>query len=254
MSEIPILQRLWRQILIGITTADLARAQRFGEDERVIEDLLELGRIHSDQGQWDVAERLTEDARRRAVARGNEFQVAHADFQLGCAFEVRGDFDSARAAFEAATPPLRRLGDSQVLADTLLKLGFIYDKLGRGPDAVALWRESVEQARAGHHAHTLAIALSNLGNVYFRDRHYEEARRHWREAADLSERTRDYERVANTKFFLGLASRNLGQLDTARRFLSESKALYRRLGRVDLSDRSDGYLAELGGDLAPPAH
>jgi tetratricopeptide (TPR) repeat protein len=248
------LKRILRRFHLVLMLADLARVRVLRDHQAVIEDLLEIGRIHGDDGQLNKAEQRTQQARQKAVALRNEFVIAHADFQLGCVFKERKDYAQARAAFEAALPALRRRGRPEQVFDTLLNLGVVSDELGRADEAAVFWREAAAIAKAGEDGRRLALASFNLGSIAFRQRRYEEAARYWNEATQLARRARDIEKVAKASFFLGVASRNLGQLDRARELIGESGSLYRRLGRTELAARATAYLLDLESYPGAPHH
>jgi hypothetical protein len=54
-------------------------------------------------------------------------------------------------------------------------------------------------------------------------------------------------------FFLGIVHRRMGEKAAARQLLSESAALYRRIGAQELASKSEGQLADLEAEITDPA-
>jgi tetratricopeptide (TPR) repeat protein len=222
--------------------ANLRLARALRNESAAIEGLLELGRLHTDIAHWDEAERTTREAREKAKALSDQFRIAQCDYQLGCVFMARKEFEQARAAFEATVRAAKVHGKAGLLAAALLNRGSAEDELGRFEDAVASWEQTVSVAKLSGDTRRNTMALMNLGNAVYREKRYDDAIRYWHLALDQSIHLADQGHVASATFSLALAAHQLGRDDEARRLLTESRALFRRIGRPDLEARSNDLL------------
>lgn len=222
---------------------DLARARAFGNQESVVEDLLEIGRLQGEAGRLNDAERWLKEASTRAHELGHEFLIAHSDLQVGALFLQRDQFEEARLMLEGAVGRLlQQSAPKHFLTDALLRLAVANDKLGFTDDAVNCLKQAAQVAESDNDGRRKSFALIDLGGLAYRQKHYQEAERYWRAALDLCRRRRDLPNTAKVTFFLGVASSRLGRIDEGRRLVEESRDLYKRLGRQDFVTRSEEWL------------
>jgi tetratricopeptide (TPR) repeat protein len=112
------------------------------------------GILAAEQGDFDAARVLFEDALARTRALGIREREARIVSNLGVLAVYRGDFATAIALYAEATAIARELGDERAVSLYTQNLGIVHDEVGNVDEAIALLRESVEIARrVGEPAH-----------------------------------------------------------------------------------------------------
>jgi tetratricopeptide (TPR) repeat protein len=169
---------------------------------------------------------------------------------------VMGQFDRAVEVQERQVEIRRRYGDRQRLGAALNNLGDFYSELGRNDDAervlveaidelrsagnygVSLsmstlasgrfnqrqydqaardFSESLEEARRADHAYSIAVAMDGLGRSLLASGQTKAAKTHLIEARERFEELTIAPGIVNCAIFLGVAERNLGDLQAAAR-------------------------------------
>jgi tetratricopeptide (TPR) repeat protein len=244
------LKHFWRRFQTIAWRVDIVRAQASGDDEAVVEDMVEISRLANDDDRWSDAQRYSREAKQKAKNLGNSSLQARADFQLALALIGTGDYVEALTTFENAMPELRRGGDPAPLAAGLLNVGLVNNRLGRTNEAAAVWREAATVARSAGDESRLCAALIDLGSLCFGEGQYKAASEHWSEALNIARQLKDSMRMAKATYCLGVVAFRESRFAEADEFLTESRALHQRLGRSDLAARADEYLARLPRDGA----
>lgn len=251
---------------LGHLEEGLAFAERSGIRELEVEALYRLGCFHASDPRTAV--RFLEPALRLARDLGYELVEMRALHYLGNAYDDLALKQEALRSYEKALEIAGRLGDSLLAATTLNNMGLLYDDLGDTERAISSYEEALavrgtadddfhatvlnNQARAlekvdpararelygrtlelGRKSgarHLQAAALNNLALLDLGGREPASALRRSQEALRLAAGHRDVE--IDVRRALGLAHRELGHLEPARRELKAA---------LDLSrERQDG--------------
>ncbi|MDA0168259.1 tetratricopeptide repeat protein [Solirubrobacter taibaiensis] len=105
------------------------------------------GILAAEQGDFDAARVLFEEA----LARTRELNIREREARivsnLGVLAVYRGDFEMAIALYADATDIARELDDERAVSLYTQNLGIVHDEVGNVPEAIALLEESVEIAR-----------------------------------------------------------------------------------------------------------
>ncbi|MDE3075407.1 MAG: tetratricopeptide repeat protein, partial [Chloroflexota bacterium] len=114
---------------------------------------------------------------------------------------------------------------------------------GRHLEAVAIAREELEQGRASPREEALlhrsaGTALRSLGR-------YDDAEQHFMHALHGLEALHEWAEAAYVKRHIGIISYQQGEWDKAERFLSESVAMLRQVGRLDYLPSALNHLANV---------
>lgn len=152
--------------------------------------LLGLSTLASIRGDYALAERQAEQARRVAVAQGHLHNLQTADFQLSSVAYARGLYGRARQFAAAAYATCQQSGDSWFEAYCLVALG------------------------------KAELALEN----------YDPARQHFGNAFELREAFADRQGMALSLSWLGEVALREGKAAESQTLLERSLALYRKIG------------------------
>ncbi len=215
-------------------------------------DLFSVGYTHHDLG---VALRRSGDLAasefhfQQALARfeqvGDFGRASHTLNSLGVGLHLQGKYEEALQVYTQAQDKAQQAGMLRTITTILIGKGDVYRDLGRYADAAGAYdeaRQLVEQAEAPILVLYLLIAqgsLYRLRNDMLRAaallrRAYEEAR----------ERNAEYEK-AQASLQLGILHYEQGNLPAARGYLSESRAIFQRIGTRHELARVHLHLARL---------
>jgi len=239
-----------RRIQTIALRVDIARATALGEDDAIVEDMIEISRLANDEERWPDAQSYSREAEQKAKTLGNASLRARANFQLGLALIGIGDYAEALAQFESALSELRRSHDSRPLVAGLINMGLVNDRLGRPREAEAVWQEAVTVAQSSGDRSRLCMALIDLGSLYFGERQYGAASEHWSRALSLARELKDTVRTAKVTYCLGAMALRENRFTQAEQLLTESRTLHQQLGRPDLASLAEEQLVSLRKDHA----
>jgi len=149
----------------GEVAALLARAGRAPPDVRA-KALDRAGWLAQQQGDYDEAEGLNEQALALRRELGDEAGIASVLSSLGILAGMRGDYVRAWAVLEECLALTRTLGDRQRVAGALMNLGITARRLGEFDRAVDLYEECLPLGRDAGDMLLVANTLLNLGNLH----------------------------------------------------------------------------------------
>lgn len=163
----------------------------------------------------------------------------------GHAYETIGDFERARADYERALDAAQRAHASRAAWQAFIDLGFLwasrdYTRAGE------YFQAALTLARTLNDAPTLAHTLNRIGNWYVNLDQPEPALRYHQEALEIFRDAEDQNGIAETLDLLGLTNEIAGNLLQAYADLSESVALFRKLGNQPQLISSLAELSSLG--------
>jgi tetratricopeptide (TPR) repeat protein len=113
-------------------------------------------------GDFETAQRRTEEALSLAESLQDAWDIAHARFLLGFAAAEKGDFDAARWPLEESLRLFRELGDENFLGIVTYNLSWTYDELGEFEQAHRLNEENLRRAETLGDERLRFFALSSL--------------------------------------------------------------------------------------------
>ena len=141
----------------------------------------------------------------------------------------QGDYEQAQALSEQAAAVQRESGDKFGVAWSLYTLGALQFERGKYEDASALHRESLALAQEIGHNWGTAAVLNGLGYGALRQGKLEQAEPLLEESLAISRRIGDLRGIANVLLNLGMLKHQQGQPDNATMLLEESLAISREL-------------------------
>ncbi|HEY3365908.1 MAG TPA: tetratricopeptide repeat protein [Symbiobacteriaceae bacterium] len=164
----------------------------------------------------------------------------------------QGDYDEAGALCQEALGIARELGDERVSAEMLDTLGAVALEQGDTERALALFEESQTRWRDLDDQGSLASTLNNLATLLGRQGEYSRAVTLFDEALSLGLRLGDRQQVAWVLNNLGFMLIDRDDHERARALLEEALTISRQLGDkrgVARSLQGRGTLAGLQGDF-----
>ena len=221
----------------------LAWSRLTGDEDGIVDGLLELGLISAIFARIDESERAYEEARQRAVRVGYGLGIERGTHGAGTAALHRGDFDKALKVLEPELLRFRQSTDRFWAADYFIKLGIAREKLDRLDAAAAAYSEAEMVASKTRNWRQRASALHNLGGIRFKQEQYEEALRHWKVALSLYEQHHNGQRVAEMQYLVAHAAGWLGLHEEAHDLLAASVDSFKRIGDHEMAKRSAALLA-----------
>lgn len=189
-----------------------------------------LGNLIREQGDYERAEALHEEARVLYEETGKEGGVAWSLGFLGLVARYRCEYDEAAALYERSLAVFRRLGNARGAAFALFWLGSIERTRGGYAKAVAALEEGLELFRLSGEVWGVAAVLTVLGSVRRSLGDYDEAGTLIEESLGMARELGDRKMVSVALNELGAMMRDLGEPHRAVDLLKESLGLCLELG------------------------
>jgi tetratricopeptide (TPR) repeat protein len=195
--------------------------------------LRELGAIHRDWGNWDLAEKYFKDALAIAQKEDNKSGIATSLGMLGDIERNRGNWDEAEKLFRQSLALRTELGERQGMATSWASLGDIERNRGNWDEAEKLFRQHLEMMTELGDRSGITYSWGLLGDIERNRGNWDEAEKLYRQALEMMTELGDRSGMTYSWGALGHIERNRGNWDEAER-------LYRQCLEVEteLGDRS----------------
>ena len=200
-------------------TAALATAEALGDASLVAyaNNVMAIG--HWQRGLLEEAERLYGAAYGAARQASDTRLAAMVDQNLGIIANMRGDLPRALRHYEASLAGYRELGLDDFIGKLLANMGLAYEDLERWEEAERIYQESLAICAACGDVSTALMVEGNRAESQIARGMFAEARlvceRVLRRALALN----DARAVAESQKHLGVVAREVGQLESAERYL-----------------------------------
>lgn len=189
-------------------------------------------------GQYEEAERLSQESLELAERLGNDRELAYASLVKGFSFYSRGQFEAASACYRRALEVRERLGDLSGIGAVLQNLGNVFIDQGRYDEAEEQYRQCLAlREKTGDVAGT-ANVYNQLGNVCAGKGDYVGASAYYAKCRDL------FERLGN-RFGLAVTLNNLGQTHIEQNLFKEAGEFLRQAEPLALALNADDLLVDV---------
>jgi CHAT domain-containing protein/tetratricopeptide (TPR) repeat protein len=212
--------------------------------------LINLGNAYGSLGERQKALQNYEKALDLARSTGDRKHEATALNNLGDTYYSLGDWEAALRYFQSALDFVPVLKDRQSEARSLNNLGLVYLRLGRYEEAGRALDQAGEISRESQDRETETTALIHKAELLRRGQRPDEAFEIGLQALSLASGIWTAE--ADARQLLGIASREMGDLRTARKELKQAVDLARSRGDIDREAYymlSQARTERAGGDL-----
>jgi diguanylate cyclase (GGDEF)-like protein len=141
-------------------------AHEMHDDQRTLHAMLWLARIYTNTGNLDRSAEQLEEARRLALALGDEAALVEVEGCLSDIADRRGDHAAERRASLSALEHARRAGSNKWLAHALVNLGDSYLKTHDYAESLKYSKQAVPIVAGLHESGDEPIVLFNEGLAY----------------------------------------------------------------------------------------
>ncbi len=201
--------------------------------------------IHREQGRYDQARAILQDAIADSRTNGSLEGEARALHSLGNTFWSMAEYNRARACYEQGRRLYEQLGLSLAASTLTGNIGVVHWRLGQHQDALAHYRVALEATRITGDIARTAIWLGNIGLVYVDLADDEQALAYIDEALQTHDQLgRNYYKI---ELLLGKVALFLrrGETETAARYLQQATELSYLLGNPTYLHDCDLWQARL---------
>ncbi|MEG4070755.1 tetratricopeptide repeat protein [Microcoleus sp. Pol11C2] len=195
--------------------------------------LINLGAIHRDLGNWDLAEKSFKEALAIAEKEDNKRHIATSLGMLGEIERNRGNWDEAEKLYRQSLALRTELGDRQGMASSWGLLGNIERNRGNWDEAEKLYRQSLALRTELGDRQGMATSWGALGDIERNRGNWDEAEKLYRQSLALRTELGDRQGMATSWGVLGDIERTRGNWDEAEKLYRQSLEL-----RTELGDRS----------------
>jgi len=194
-----------------------------------------LGVLANTQGQYELAEELGEQLRRRTVERDDDLNLQVAYYTMASSAAARGEYVQAQEYAEQAYAVSRRAGSRWFQAYVLLELGHLARIRGDLDQARRNYEESLAIRQEFDDPEGVALSLNYLGDTARHRGDLDEARRLHRESLSIYEKIGDQGGLARCLNGLAMDAKVRGDYDEARDYLRQALAITHEMSYVPLT-------------------
>ncbi|MGQ9591193.1 MAG: tetratricopeptide repeat protein, partial [Planctomycetota bacterium] len=228
----------------SLEALDIAR--RDGGRSLLLETLRAVGSTCSDQGLYDRAAELFEEAIEVAASLESKFDLAACHSSLGTVYHNRADHEAALEHFRRSLALSSEIGDVRGIARSYNNLGLVHriqDDLGR---AAECYRLSIDLFTRVNDPQGIAAGMNNLASILELEGKYDEALEYSFRALEKRRKTRSGAGMAFSYYGIGRIYQARGEIEKAISYAEKSLEIRRELG-----DKLGGaYSSLLLSDLA----
>ncbi len=188
-----------------------------------------LAIVKKNQGRYEEALRLYEEAWHEFDQLGDQANVARVLHQLGNTFYLKGELDTAARHYEQSRHVAAECGDDAAGAAALIQSANVLFLQGEFGEAATSYQASLQVAeKLGDRRMILAVLLQ-LGQISYAREGLLEAEETLARAERLAEELGDASSKAKAVQYRGIIARSRGDLEKAARFFGEAEALARAI-------------------------
>ena len=223
----------------------LVTARRVGDLQQVATALNAMAVVAQFRGELEVAEPLY--AQSEAVARkvGDDRLAAVISQNLGTLANIRGDLPTAIVRYQAALQRFKALGNTRAAALVLNNMGMLHVNVGEYAEAELCFNAAYNLAQPAGDHVTMGKIETNRAELYIRRQQYE----HARECCDRAFRTfsemASHSGLGEVHKFYGILHRETGRLNVAHVQLSLALELARRCNNPLLQAETESERARV---------
>jgi len=192
--------------------------------------LINLGAIHRNLGNWDLAEKYFKDALAIAQKENNQSGIATSLGMLGDIERNRGNWDEAEKLYRQSLEVETELGDRWGMASSWGLLGDIERNRGNWDEAEKLFRQCLEVETELGDREGMASSWASLGDIERNRGNWDEAEKLFRQSLEMMTELGDRQGIATSLGSLGENELARGNLDTAEQLLTEALGKMQKLG------------------------
>jgi len=200
------------------------------EGDRRSHCLRQLGAIHRNFGNWEVAEKYFQDAVAIAQKENNQSGIATSLGRLGDIERIRGNWDEAEILYRQCLEMMTELGDRSGMAYSWGMLGNIEKKRGNWDEAEILYRQYLEMMTELGDRSGMAYSWGMLGDIEKKRGNWDEAEKLFRQSLALRTELGDRQGMATSWGVLGDIERNRGNWDEAEKLYRQALEMMTELG------------------------
>jgi tetratricopeptide (TPR) repeat protein len=200
---------------------------------------LNVGALALALGDWELAERSFQQARRTAAALSDRTGELRARLGLAQASLRQGRFQAARSAFEQVLNDARDR-DAAVAVVALNGLGLARQELEQTQAARVALAEAESLARAHGDRRLLAATLANQAALALRVAEVDPAAQYLKEAIDLDRAAENLPGLAHDLLLLARVRQRQGETPAALELERQARTILRHTGQSGQLDRRDG--------------
>jgi len=199
-------------------------------------------------GSWDQRVYVCELATRAAQGLGNVDEAIQFTYDAAEIHKARGRLEEAFEEFQRCEKYSREVGDKQKEAHAHMQAGIILYHQHRYNDSIKFLQESLEMQRANDDQKGAAISLSNLGRNELRLGNLDRSLHYFEDSLRLKQQIKDPLDIAISQYDLGHLHHLLGDHQEAQSYFEASIDIMKRRGEKRHMANAEWYYALLYTD------
>ena len=201
--------------------------------------LINLGAIHLDLGNWDLAKKYFQDALSIAQKENYQSGIATSLGMLGEIERKRGNWDEAEKLYRQHLEMMTELGDRPGMASSWGLLGNIERNRGNWDEAEKLYRQSLEVKTELGDRQGIAMLIGSLGENELGRGNLDTAEQLLTEALEKMQKLGMTGHIALVNYDLARLERSRGNTEVAQQHYDTAHQIFQQLGAAKVLEKID---------------
>ena len=203
--------------------------QAVSKDENLVFAKMFLGQMHLEQGSYDKATKIFEEALVKSKSLQNNAGIAESLRKQGQLLRKKKDWEGSIKKLKEALSISSVMNDKNSMAKTMNSIAILYYRTGSLDDALEYWLQAFTIAKEIDDKLKISKYVNNLGIWYWKDSDYSKAIEYYLESLQIKEELGDTRNYGKTLNNLGEVYYDMGDFNSAVDYFNKSIAIKEKL-------------------------
>jgi len=198
-------------------------------EDKLLSAQLKLGTMYYDNGDYDQAEKLYEQALIKSMQLEDNSNIADALRRQGAMFRKLRNYEKSLEKFNEALSIFKVMNDKSNIAKSMNSIAILYYKTERYNEALEYWLQAYNTAKEFDDKLKISKYVNNLGIWHWKDFQYSKAIDYYNESLLIKEELGDTRNYGKTLHNIGKVYYDLGDFVNSIDYFNKSIELKEKL-------------------------
>ena len=198
-------------------------------DDKLISAKLKLGIMYYDNGEYDKAGKLYEQALNKSKQLEDNSNIAESLRKQGALFRKQRDYVQSLEKFNEALSIFKVMNDKSSMAKAMNSIAILYYRTKRLDEALEYWLQAYNTAKEFDDKLKISKYVNNIGIWYWKDFQYSKAIDYYNESLLIKEELGDTRNYGKTLNNMGQVYYDMGDFSSSIGYFNQSIELKEKL-------------------------
>jgi class 3 adenylate cyclase/tetratricopeptide (TPR) repeat protein/TolB-like protein len=198
-------------------------------DDKLISAKLKLGIMYYDNGEYDKAGKLYEQALNKSKQLEDNSNIAESLRKQGALFRKQRDYVQSLEKFNEALSIFKVMNDKSSMAKAMNSIAILYYRTKRLDEALEYWLQAYNTAKEFDDKLKISKYVNNIGIWYWKDFQYSKAIDYYNESLLIKEELGDTRNYGKTLHNIGKVYYDMGDFVNSIEYFNKSIELKEKL-------------------------